>query len=163
MEHAEKALKQESKTKSDTQTNSQSTTGVSSSNDLSYKGQDLLELLKNVISCLGHISENYYFGITILISVLRGSNRKQIVKHRLDEVPEYGIYSDMSRDDMRAVVQWMLDNHYMLKTKARYPVLHPTYDGNHFDEFITEKQLKDLKKYLEDPNREIFEEKDSED
>ena len=163
VEHAEKALKQESKTKSDTQTNSQSTTGVSSSNDLSYKGQDLLELLKNVISCLGHISENYYFGISILISVLRGSNRKQIVKHRLDEVPEYGIYSDMSRDDMRAVVQWMLDNHYMLKTKARYPVLHPTYDGNHFDEFITEKQLKDLKKYLEDPNREIFEEKDSED
>jgi DNA helicase-4 len=50
----------------------------------------------------------------------------------------------------------------MLKTKAKYPVLHPTYNGNHFDECITNKQIKDLKKYLEDPNREIFED-DSED
>lgn len=68
----------------------------------------------------------------------------------------------MSRDDMRVVVQWMINNHYMLKTKAKYPVLHPTYDGNHFDECITKKQIKDLKKYLEDPNREIFDDKDSE-
>ena len=50
----------------------------------------------------------------------------------------------------------------MLKTKAKYPVLHPTYDGNHFDECITKKQIRDLKKYLEDPNREIFDDEDSE-
>jgi len=130
-------------------------------NDLSYKGKDLYELARNVISCLNNISENYYFGITILISVLRGGKRKQITKHMLSEVPEYGMYSDMSRDDMRAIVQWMINNHYMLKTKAKYPVLHPTYNGNHFDECITKKQIRDLKKYLEDPNREIFEEEDS--
>ena len=129
-----------------------------------YKsGKELKELARNTVNCLGHISENYYFGITILISVLRGGNRKQIVKHKLNEVNEYGIYADMSRDDMRAVVQWMINNHYMLKTKAKYPVLHPTYNGNHFDECITKKQIKDLKKYLEDPNREVFEEEDSED
>ena len=132
------------------------------SNDMSFKGKDLMELARNTINCLGHISENYYFGITILISVLRGGNRKQIVKHKLNEVPEYGIYADTSRDDMRAVVQWLINNHYMLKTKAKYPVLHPTYNGNHFDECITKKKIKDFKKYLEDPNREIFEDEDSE-
>lgn len=131
------------------------------SNDMSFKGQDLMELARNTINCLGHISENYYFGITILISVLRGGNRKQIVKHKLNEVPEYGFYADMSRDDMRAVVQWLINNHYMLKTKAKYPVLHPTYNGNHFEECITKKQIRDMKKYLEDPNREIFEDEDS--
>jgi DNA helicase-4 len=124
--------------------------------DMSYKGQDLMELARNTVTCLGHISENYFFGITVLISVLRGGTGKQIVKHKLNEVPEYGIYMDMSSDDMRAVVQWMINHHYMLKTKAKYPVLHPTYDGNHFDECITKKQIKDLKKYLEDPNREVF-------
>ncbi len=129
-------------------------------NDLNYKGKDLYEIVRNVISCLDNISKNYYFGITILISVLRGGKRKQITKHMLSEVPEYGMYSDMSRDDMRAIVQWMINNHYMLKTKAKYPVLHPTYNGNHFDECITKKQIRDLKKYLEDPNREIFEEED---
>lgn len=54
--------------------------------------------------------------------------------------------------------QVMIDNHYMLKTKEKYPVLHPTYGGNHFDDCITKKQIRSLKKYLEDPNREIFEE-----
>ena len=135
---------------------------ASDSSDMSFKGQDLMELARNTVNCLGHISENYYFGITVLISVLRGGKRKQIIKHKLNEVPEYGIYADMSRDDIRAIVQWMINNHYMLKTKAKYPVLHPTYDGNHFDECITKKQIKELKKYLEDPNREIFEDEDSE-
>lgn len=132
------------------------------SNDMSFKGKDLMELARNTINCLGHISEDYYFGISILISVLRGGNRKQIVKHKLNEVPEYGIYADMNRDDMRAVVQWLINHHYMLKTKAKYPVLHPTYDGIHYDDCITKKQIKDLKKYLEDLNREIFEDEDTE-
>ncbi len=125
--------------------------------------QDLYDLLKNASSCLGHISENYYFGISILITVLCGGESKQIIKHKLKEVAEYGIYSGMSRDDMRAVIQWMINNQYLLKTKAKYPVLHPTYNGNHFDECITKKQIKDLKNYLEDPNREIFDEDDKED
>ena len=135
---------------------------VDESNDLCYKGQDLLELARNTIHCLKYISENYYFGITILISVLRGVEREKIVKHKLNEVPEYGIYANMSEDDMRAVVQWLINNHYMLKTKAQYPVLHPTYDGNHFDDCITKKQIKDFKKYLENRNKEIFEDKDLE-
>lgn len=110
--------------------------------------------------CLGHISENYYFGISVLISVLRDGNRKQINKHELNKVPEYGLYSEMSRDDLRAIIQWMIENHYMLKTKAKYPVLHPTYNGNHFDEYITKQQIHDLKRYLEDPTREVFTEED---
>jgi len=122
-----------------------------------YQGYPVRELAANVVSCLSHVSENYFFGISILISVLRGGNRKQIAKHKLNEVPEYGMYVEMSRDDMRAVVQWLIDNNYMLKTKGRYPVLHPTYKGNHFAQCITKKELRDLKKYLEDPNREVFE------
>ena len=131
-------------------------------NDISFKGQNLIKLLKNILNCLGHISEKHYFGITILISVLRGGNGKKIVKHKLNEVPEFGIYINISRDDMRAVVQWMINNHYMLKTKAKYPVLHQTYEGNHFDECITKKQIRDLKRYLEDPNRENFDDVDLE-
>ena len=68
----------------------------------------------------------------------------------------------MPRDDIRAVVQWLINNHYMLKTKSKYPVLHPTYDVNHFDDCITIKQLKNFKKYLENPEREIFEDDSSE-
>ena len=123
---------------------------------LSYEGKDIYVLAKNVITCLEHISEDYYFGINVLINVIRGGEGKQIRKHQLDNVPEYGIYADLSKDDIRAVIEWMLDKHYMLKTKANYPVLHQTYEGNHFDECITKVQLRDLKRYLNDPNREVF-------
>lgn len=131
---------------------------VMSNRNKCYREEELFHLLKNTINCLEHISEHYYFGTSMLISVLRGGKRKQIDKHKLKEVAEYGIYSDMSRDEMQAVIQWMINNQYMLKTKAKYPVLHPTYKGNHFDECITKKQMRDLKNYLEDTNREIFEE-----
>lgn len=130
--------------------------------EIRYKDYDLIELSRDVVACLDHISKDYYFGAYILSGVLRGRDRKKIREHHFNELPEYGRYSDLSRDDMSAMIQWMIDHHYMLKTKAKYAVLHPTYEGNHFEECITKKQLKDLKKYLENPNREVFEEKETE-
>lgn len=124
---------------------------------ITYKGNDLHELVKNVILALKHISERRFFGITVLIGVLRGSEAKTIVKYDLNLVEEYGIYSNISKDDLRALIQWLIDNHYMLRTKERYPVLHMTYEGNHYDECITKRQLKAIKEYLESPNREFFE------
>lgn len=38
----------------------------------------------------------------------------------------------------------------MLRTKERYPVLHPTYDGLHYGETMTKRQLEKLKTYLEE-------------
>ncbi len=47
------------------------------------------------------------------------------------------------------IVEWMIENHFILKTKGQYPVLHPTYEGMHYDEIVTGGMLKRLKKYLE--------------
>ena len=49
----------------------------------------------------------------------------------------------------RTVVDWMISEHYILKTKGKYPVLHSTYEGLHYSESITEGKLKKLKKQLE--------------
>ena len=38
----------------------------------------------------------------------------------------------------------------MLRTKERYPVLHSAYDGLHYGETMTKRQLEKLKKYLEE-------------
>lgn len=70
-------------------------------------------ILQNIISCLNHISEKYYFGISILIGVLHGEKIKKIEKHKLNEVLEYGICSHLSIDDIRAIVQWMINNQYI--------------------------------------------------
>lgn len=80
----------------------------------------------------------------------------------LMDVPEYNSYPDMSRDDMWAIVTWLIDNHYILRTKEYYKKLHPTYEGRHFTETLTVKKLKELKVYLENPTREIVEEDEKE-
>ena len=54
-------------------------------------------------------------------------------------------------------MKWLIEHHFMLRTKEQYPKLHPTYEGNHFDENITKKLLNDLRRNLEDPNREVVE------
>lgn len=127
---------------------------------INFKEDELYNLLKNIVNCLAHISENRFFGITVLINVLRGERVKLVAKYSLYGIPEYGIYSKISKDNIRAIVQWMLDNHYMLRTKENYLVLHPTYEGNHFEECITKQQIADLKRYMEDPNRETWINKD---
>ncbi|MFV0466374.1 MAG: UvrD-helicase domain-containing protein [Lachnospiraceae bacterium] len=125
---------------------------------LNFKGYDLYTIAKTIVLCLEHISEDYFFELSILISVLSGGNRKRIQQHKLDEVPEYGTYSDLGRNEIGAVVCWLIDNHFILQTKGKYPVLHPTYNGNHFEECITKKQVRELMKFLEDPDQEICEE-----
>ena len=44
----------------------------------------------------------------------------------------------------------MIKEHYTLKTKGQYPVLHSTYEGLHYSESITEGKLKKLRKHLEE-------------
>ena len=58
--------------------------------------------------------------------------------------------SDWIRDDVSATIYWLIDNHYILQTKERYPVLHPTNEGQHYSEHITVGQLKKLYLYLSD-------------
>jgi len=50
----------------------------------------------------------------------------------------------MSREDLSVIVEWLIENHYILQTKGQYPVLHQTYNGNHYNETITKGQLTKL-------------------
>ena len=122
-----------------------------------FKGFDLYDVVVCLLQCLEHISKKKFYGRTVLIATVRGGNRKQIREGQLESVPEYGKYSQMSRDDMWLIVQWLIENHYMLLTKEYYKKLHPTYEGMHFEETLTIQKLEQLKTYLEDENRELLE------
>ena len=121
-----------------------------------YKEFDLYEVVECLLNCLEHISEKYFYGIGVLVDVVRGSNRKQIQQGKLMNVPEYNSYPEMSKDDLWAIVMWLIDKHYMLRTKEYYKKLHPTYEGRHFKETLTAKMLQELKAHLEDPGREVL-------
>ncbi|WP_294560491.1 RQC domain-containing protein, partial [uncultured Traorella sp.] len=82
--------------------------------------------------------------------VLRGANSKKIKNAKLDEVKEYGKLKTIEREDLITIIEWLIDRHYILKTKhSLYPVLHPTYDGLHYGESLTTRKLQGLLKILE--------------
>ncbi len=115
---------------------------------IAYGESDLNDIVHKILQCLSHVSEKKYYGITTLVDVLRGAQSKKITEADLDKVSEYASLKGINRGDLVVIIEWLIENHYMLKTKGMYPVLHPTYEGMHYDETITTNKLKKLSDYL---------------
>lgn len=120
-----------------------------------YKGYDLYQVAVCLLQCLEHISTKYFYGVTTLVTTVHGGHSEKLERGNLYAVPEYGRYPKISRDDLCAIVHWLIDNQFMLQTKQLYPKLHPTYEGMHYKETLTIDKLKWLNAYLENPRREI--------
>ena len=118
-------------------------------NPVLYGELDLNDVVFNIVKALQNVSRIKFYGMTVFCEVLCGEENKRIQDNKLDKIPEYGIYKTLSGDAVRTVVDWMISEHYILKTKGKYPVLHSTYEGLHYSESITEGKLKKLKKQLE--------------
>ena len=118
-------------------------------NSVMYFESDLNDVLPVILQCLLHISQKKYYGIMILVDVLRGSQNKKLIGANLDQIPEYGALKHINREDLIAIIEWLIENHFILRTKGSYPVLHPTYDGIHYDQTITAGKLKKLLEYLQ--------------
>ena len=118
-------------------------------NPVLYGELDLNDVVFNIVKALQNVSRIKFYGMTVFCEVLCGEENKRILDNKLDKIPEYGIYKTLSGDAVRTVVDWMISEHYILKTKGKYPVLHSTYEGLHYSESITEGKLKKLKKQLE--------------
>lgn len=114
-----------------------------------YQGKDLNEVVFIIVKALQNVSMTKFYGVTMLNDVLQGVASKRITDNELDKIPEYGALKDWSRDTVHETIMWMIDEHFILKTKGKYPVLHSTHEGLHYSEFINEYKLKKLKKCLE--------------
>lgn len=110
---------------------------------------ELNHLIFTVVKALQNISRVRYYGMTVLADVLKGTDSRKISDSGLDKLPEFGALRDMPYETIRAVIDWMITEHLILKTKGNYPVLHPTYEGLHYSEVVTAGKLKGLKRYLE--------------
>lgn len=115
-----------------------------------YGTYDLNEVIFTVVKALQNVSRVRFYGAAMLTDILHGTLSKRIFDNKLDKIPEFGALKDLPPETIRAVIAWMISEHFILKTKERYPVLHSTYEGLHYSEAITENRLKKLKRYLEE-------------
>ncbi|MBR6934082.1 MAG: UvrD-helicase domain-containing protein [Clostridia bacterium] len=106
------------------------------------------EQIYTVLQCLLDISRRRYYGVTILTDVLRGSENKRIKADKLDLVKGYGQLAHLRREQVAALIEWLIGQHYILQTKGSYPVLHPTYEGIHYSESITAGKIRNLSEIL---------------
>ena len=115
-----------------------------------YGDYELNELIFSIVKALQNVSRNKFYGVNVLVDVLKGINNKKIFENQLHLVTEFGVLKDMPHETVVAIIDWMISEHLILKTKGKYPVLHSTYEGLHYSEKVTVSKLKRLKKYLEE-------------
>lgn len=113
-----------------------------------YNNDDLNNVVLTILQCLSNISTKHFYGTTMLADVLRGSANQKLLSAKLNLVAEYGKLRSFEREDIIAIIEWLIANKYILQTKGLYPVLHPTYEGLHYSETITPGKLKKLYELL---------------
>ena len=59
-------------------------------------------------------------------------------------MPEYNALHKVDREDLITIIEWLIENKFILQTKGKYPVLHPTYEGMHYSETMTQNKLKKI-------------------
>jgi len=114
----------------------------------SLNGVDTVDIVGTILQCVIEISEKHFFGTEVLLDVLRGSVSKKVRDYKLTEAHTYGKLAAISRDDLKAFIDWLIKNKFLYRRNGRYPVLHITYSGNHYRAILTDAMLKNLAKTI---------------
>lgn len=116
---------------------------------IAINGYDLNTTLGIILQTLSDVSQKKYYGITLLVDILRGSQNKKILSDGLNNYSGYGKLSGVNRDEVQFLIEWLIENKYIHQTRGPYPVLHPTYNGEHYNEIITRQKLQSLKRKMD--------------
>lgn len=126
-----------------------------------YKNRNVFDMIENILNTLVHISANHYFGVSVLVDVLQGSENEKIIRNKLNMVKEFKSMSYLTREENTKIVYWLIEKKYILRTKGNYPVLHITNTGLNYREYLTPRNTKALITYLnEKDNFDYFKEED---
>ena len=90
-------------------------------------------------------------GRTMLSKILKGSNDKKLLEHRLDQCPVYGFYGHLTLTEISYRIDFVTENGYLeIEYSARLPVIVYTEKGWEIEkETYTEELLEKLTSLLE--------------
>ncbi|MEE1411478.1 MAG: RQC domain-containing protein [Bulleidia sp.] len=79
------------------------------------------------------------------MDVVQGSSSKIIQKDKLYNMPQFGLLKHVERQKLIICTKFLIEHHFLLQTRnTRYPVVHMTYEGNHYAEYMTDTMVKRL-------------------
>ena len=114
-----------------------------------YKENDLNDIIVTILQCISDVSEIKFYGTNIIVDILRGADSAKFKSEKLNELEEYDKLSSIGRADLYFIIDWLIKHKFLLQTKGKYPVLHPTYTGVHYNENISRRMIESLKTELE--------------
>lgn len=96
-------------------------TGVLEERDITVEAQKIL-------SAVTRVERQYPFGlgVAIIIRLLRGSKDQRVLQLGLDKLPTYGVMSGVDRMQIRAYIDYLIEQGYLYLDGADYPVLRTT-------------------------------------
>ena len=118
---------------------------------LSQELSDLNDIIYNILMCLNHISEERFRNKEVFLNVLRGIQQDK-PHNDLNSIQDFGILSNISREILSYIVDWLINKNFIRQTKGRYPVLHPSINGLSYSQFIDKKMLAKLNKTIKTNN-----------
>lgn len=65
----------------------------------------------------------YGLGMTMYVRMLSGSKEQRITQMGLDQLPTYGILSDLPRNVIREYIEHLISSGYLALSQGEYPVL----------------------------------------
>lgn len=89
-----------------------------------YENVDVTVDAQKIMSCIVRMGQR--FGLTMVISVLRGSRNKRVFDLNFDKLSTYGIMKDCTESRIRQTVNALVQRGYLTMSGGEYPVLKLT-------------------------------------
>ncbi|BDU51041.1 DNA helicase RecQ [Haliovirga abyssi] len=95
--------------------------GMCSNCNENIEKQDITVEAQKIFSCIGRVNQN--LGMTMIANILKGSKSKKVIANRWDRITTYGLMSEYSVKDIKAMINLLIGDGYLEVTKGEYPVL----------------------------------------
>lgn len=79
---------------------------------------------QKVFSCIYRMRER--FGVSMIADVLKGSKNKKVLQFGFDQLPTYGLFSERSANEIKALIQRLTATEYLALSDGEYPVVKLT-------------------------------------
>lgn len=86
-----------------------------------YDVQDITVAAQQILSCIHRTRERY--GMSLIVSVLRGSKDKRVLELGLDRQTTYGLLRGRTDKEIGGYIQTLLADGYLKMTEGQYPTL----------------------------------------
>lgn len=101
-----------------------SATSDDANDDESTANETIAEkVVRLIINACAEISKINYFGATMLVDVLRGSKRQQVLNYKLDGLGCYGVLKSIKRKYVLEIVELLIEENFLYRTQSSLPTV----------------------------------------